>query len=129
MKQLGFRGNLAEWERLMGAVARRQARIATFLLRLRRAIANSIRHAQFYRWSHQPVIRVYDDAGRSEPETARARWRVQRAVRLTFLFVKCPRHIEGLESQRQPRVAILHLRRSNRRNLYNIDGASANARA
>jgi hypothetical protein len=27
-------------------------------------------------------------------------------VRLTFLFVKCPRHTEGLESQRQPRVGI-----------------------
>jgi hypothetical protein len=45
-------------------------------------------------------------------------------LRLTFLFAKCPRHIEGLESQRQPRVAILHLRRSNRRNLYNIAGPS-----
>jgi hypothetical protein len=38
--------------------------------------------------------------------STRARWRFQRVVRLAFFIAKCRRHIEALESQRQPRVGL-----------------------
>ena len=55
--------------------------------------------------SHDAVIRVCDAAG-NVIDTHEHAGDFQRVVRLTFLFVKYPRHIEGLESQRQPRLAI-----------------------